>query len=179
MCPGKVHILQLPRDSVEPLSISPVVFDFLLMSGTVGPSRPALSGSGELVRGMGASPSFLKGSGVGGRQWWASWPEKICFPISWGLQIYILGQTGMQPLPCMLIIVLTFTVVPVGFLRALPGPSQGRTLRSQREQKASQVSKWISGTHSGGNIHLKIKIFLTCFGYRETNPEGLYLNVLL
>lgn len=178
MWPGKVHILQLPRDSVEPLSISPVVFDFLLMSGTMGPSRPALSGSGELVRVMGASPSFLKGSGRGGDNGGQAGQKRSASPFL-GLQIYILGQTGMQPLPCMLIIVLTFTVVPVGFLRALPGPSQGRTLRSQREQKASQVSKWISGTHSGGNIHLKIKIFLTCFGYQETNPEGLYLNVLL
>ena len=87
----------------------------------------------------------------------------------------------MQLVPRMLITVLTFRVGPVGFLRALPWaqPREDPEISDPERIKSQQVSKWILGTHSRGDISLKIKIFLTWFDSQETNPEGLCLNGFL
>lgn len=162
----------------EHLLILPVAFAFLLMSRKWTLPDLHWLGSGELAWGMEVSPSFLQGRG---KMVVCKLASKDLAPCFLGAPDIHFGHIGMWSVPYMLITVLTFTVVPLGFLRAFPGLSQGKTQRSQtqREQKASKFLHKIWEIHSRGNITLKIEVFFIWFDSQGTNTEGLCLNVFL
>lgn len=159
--PGKVHVPQFPRDSVEPLSIWPLAFAFLPTSGTAGPSRPALVRIRGAGTGHGSEP-FLP-SGQGGKTMVGNLASKDLTPHFLGSPNTRFGSNRHAASPMHVNCCSHLRRGPCGLSQgcsqAQPREDTERTKsHTQREQKASQVSKWISGTRSGGNIRLKIKL---------------------